>query len=313
MSIRLTHVPADQTGFESEGDAPFFFEAERALRTLRHLEDAGFDGVLIDSAGGVLANLDLAAQAASGTSALQIAIVHSPGILAPDIAARQIAALDAASAGRIALRIAADGIGSRRSGPASHAASFGRLSEYLVLLRRLWANEAPFEHQGPFYTVRDGYVALKGPQGMAIPVRMGGLSGTAVRTAARHADVFELAPGTPEEVRLQVSRVVAAAREFGRGDKIAFALPVHLGSPSRASGVRLSGSPEEVALALLPYAALGVTELMIAGLTTAREIELFGRHTAPLLRNSIRRRLAPEPVLPSVGDASPEMAGRSRH
>lgn len=289
MTLRFTHVPAAPRFRDSqEGGAPFFFDAAAALATLRLIERTGFSGVVIDDDAGPLANLDIAAQAAQGTSGIEIVLTHAAGVLAPVVAAGQIAALDALSGGRLSLRMAGDPVwhdGGRTSG---HAASYARLDEYLVLLKRLWANDAPFEHQGPFYSIRDGHVAAKGPQGAAIPIRMAGLSGTAIRVAARHADVIELEPGTPEEVRTLVGRVTAAAREFGRADRIRFALPVAAGS----------GTPAETALRLLPYVALGVSEFMVTGLETAGEIAQFGDATAPLLVNSIRRRVAPDPVRP---------------
>lgn len=289
MSLRFTHVPAVSRSCQTqEAQAPFFFDAAAALSKLRLIEDAGFCGVVIDDDAGLLANLDLAAQTAQGTSSIEIVLTHAAGVLAPVVAARQIAALDTLSGGRLSLRMAGDPVwhdGGRTSG---HAASYARLDEYLVLLKRLWANDESFEHQGPFYSIRDGHVAAKGPQGAAIPIRMAGLSGTAIRVAARHADVIELEPGTPEEVRTLVGRVTAAAREFGRAGRIRFALPVEAGP----------GTPAETALRLLPFVTLGVSEFMVSGLETSEEIGLFGTGTAPLLINSSRRHAAPEPVRP---------------
>ena len=107
----------------------------------------------------------------------------------------------------------------------SHVAALERTDEYLVLLKRLWSNERPFDHEGPFYRLRDGYVPNKGPQA-SVPIRMSGLSGTALKVAGRHADIFELAPGTPQEVGQVIERVRVAAAEFGRAGLIRFALPV---------------------------------------------------------------------------------------
>lgn len=321
MSIRFTHVPAtNRSCAAGSGEASFFFDPAAALDRLRLVEHAGFHGFVIDDVAGILTNMDIAAQATHPASSLEIVLTHAAGVLAPVVAARQIAALDEASGGRIALRVVADGAlssGEAQEQPPSHAAAFARLDEYLVLLKRLWSNEAPFEHQGPFYSIREGHVPRKGPQGAAIPVRMGGLSGTAIRVAARHADIFELEPGSPEEVRALVARVVSVAREFGRAERIRFALPVDLSQPASAASpcagsVRLSGSPAEIVLRLLPYAAIGVTEFMVSGVATPRDIELFGRETGPLLSNSIRRRVAPEPVAPPAAAAIPAF-GERRH
>ena len=40
-----------------------------------------------------------------------------------------------------------------------------------------------------------------------VTIRMGGQSGTALKVAGRHADVFELTPGTLDEIRQLMERV----------------------------------------------------------------------------------------------------------
>lgn len=68
------------------------------------------------------------------------------------------------------------------------------------------------------------------PRRAAIPIRMGGTSGTALKFAGRHADMFELTPGTPEEVVKLMERTQVAAAPYGREDKMRFALPVSVGA-----------------------------------------------------------------------------------
>ncbi|TJW61209.1 MAG: LLM class flavin-dependent oxidoreductase, partial [Mesorhizobium sp.] len=116
---------------------------------------------------------------------------------------------------------------------------------------------------GAFYSVRGGYVPRKGPQGAGLTIRMGGQSGTALRVAGRHADVFELAPGSLGEIRQLMERVRSAAAEHGRAGKLRFALPIRIRSEDNAScqkAVEIAGPPAQVALSLLPYAALGIQE-----------------------------------------------------
>ncbi|WP_292219204.1 LLM class flavin-dependent oxidoreductase, partial [Mesorhizobium sp.] len=79
--------------------------------------------------------------------------------------------------------------------PVGHTVVWQRIDEYLVLLKRLWSNDRPFDHEGAFYSVKGGYVPRKGPHGADVTIRLGGQSGTALRVAGRHADVFELSAG----------------------------------------------------------------------------------------------------------------------
>ena len=135
----------------------------------------------------------------------------------------------------------------------------------------------------------------KGPHGADLIIRMGGQSGTALRVAGRHADVFELAPGSIDEVRQLMERVRGAAAEHGRAGKLHFALPVRIHQGASATGhkaVDLSGPPAQAALSLLAYAALGIDEFMIVGVDTPREIATAGRETIALLLNSLARREA---------------------
>ncbi|RUX91651.1 LLM class flavin-dependent oxidoreductase, partial [Mesorhizobium sp. M7D.F.Ca.US.004.01.2.1] len=165
--------------------------------------------------------------------------------------------------------------------------------EYLVLLKRLWSNDRPFDHEGAFYSIKGGYVPRKGPHGADLIIRMGGQSGTALKVAGRHADVFELVPGSIDEVRQLMERVRGAAAEHGRAGKLRFALPVRIHQGASATGhkaVDLSGPPAQAALSLLAYTALGIDEFMIVGVDTPREIATVGRETIALLRNSLARR-----------------------
>jgi len=174
-----------------------------------------------------------------------------------------------------------------------------RIDEYLVLLKRLWSNDKPFDHEGAFYSIKGGYVPRKGPHGADITIRMGGQSGTALRVAGRHANVFELAAGSLDEIRQLMERARAAAAEHGRAGKLRFALPVRIRAEGGVSGahkaVELSGPPAHIALSLLPYAALGISEFMIVGIDRPREIASIGRETIALLRNSLARREAEVP------------------
>jgi len=292
MPIQFTHVP----GITQPANASFFHDLVETATKLSLIEDAGFQKIVIDDPAGLLTNMDIAAQALERTSSLEVVLTHWAGMIEPTVAARQLAALDAKRGGRLSLRMLSEPLSDDDAvaRPAGHSAVWQRIDEYLVLLKRLWSNDRPFDHEGAFYSIRGGYVPRKLPHGVDVTIRMGGQSGTALRVAGRHADVFELNAGSPDEVRPLMQRVRGAAAEHGRAGRLRFALPVRIRPQSTAAkadhnAIEVSGSPAGIALSLLPYAALGIHEFMIAGIDRSREIATVGRETVTLLANSLAR------------------------
>lgn len=291
MPIEFTHVPGKTQ------DASFFYDFVETATKLSLIEDAGFRKIVVDDPAGLLTNMDIAAQTLDRTASLEVVLTHWAGVIEPTVAARQLAALGSKSGGRLSLRMLSEPLSDddAEARPVGHTVVWQRIDEYLVLLKRLWSNDRPFDHEGAFYSVKGGYVPRKGPHGVTI--RMGGQSGTALKVAGRHADVFELAAGSLDEVRQLMQRVRSAAAEHGRAGKVRFALPVRIRAEGKAAAadhkaIEVSGPPGQIALSLLPYAALGVNEFMIAGIDRPREIATVGRETATLLSNTLARREA---------------------
>ena len=291
MPIEFTHVPGKTQ------DASFFYDFVETATKLSLIEDAGFRKIVVDISAGLLTNMDIAAQTLDRTSSLEVVLTHWAGVIEPTVAARQLAALGSKSGGRLSLRMLSEPLSDddAEARPVGHTVVWQRIDEYLVLLKRLWSNDRPFDHEGAFYSVKGGYVPRKGPHGVTI--RIGGQSGTALKVAGRHADVFELTAGTLDEIGQLMQRVRSAAAEHGRAGKVRFALPVRIRSEGKAAAtdhkaIEVSGPPGQIALSLLPYAAMGVNEFMIAGIDRPREIATVGRETATLLGNTLARREA---------------------
>lgn len=287
MSVVFTFVsPADQPHVTSKGHVP----GNRVTPALAWR--AGFQSWLSDQRSRTLEGSDLAF--ASEIEPQQIVLTHDAGELDPVTAARRLATLQLRRNGRIALRVPARGLVDTDQQP-SHIAFWRRIDEYLTLLKRLWANEKPIDHEGPFYSVVGGFVPRKGARGIAVPVRMSGLSGTALNVAGKHADVFELAAVSPDEARLLASRVRSAAGRHGRQGKVRFALPVVFdvaGRESAASAqVVLSRQPAQAALQLLGFVDAGVSEFMVKGIGTIEDLDAF-EHVASFVQNSSSRREA---------------------
>ncbi|WP_224547274.1 LLM class flavin-dependent oxidoreductase [Mesorhizobium sp. CA16] len=291
MPIEFTHVP------DKPANGSFFYDFAETATKLSLIEDSGFRKLVVDDPAGLLANMDIAAQTLDRTGSLEVVLTHWAGVIEPTVAARQLAALDRRGGGRLSLRMLSEPLedSDAEARPVGHAVVWQRIDEYLVLLKRLWSNDRPFDHEGAFYSVRGGFVPRKGPHGADLVIRLGGQSGTALKVAGKHADVFELAAGSPDGVRQLMERARSAAAEHGRGGRLRFALPVRIRpdgwtGASDHKAVEIAGPPARLALALLPYAALGVDEFMIGGIDRLGEIARIGRETIALVANSLARR-----------------------
>lgn len=286
MQIDFTHFPGG-TADKDELHPSFFSDTALAVQRLRLLEQAGFDRVMIDDMGGLLANMDLASLALRSTQTIGVLVSHWPGIVAPVVAARQFASLDQLGNGRLALRVPPSRDLRETNDDGGLPATLGRADEYLTLLKRLWANAQPFDYEGAFYRIHGGFVPMKAVDGAAIPLQLGGLSGTALKIAGRHADRFELLAGGLDETQRLIERVRVAAEPFGRAQRIRFSLPVHIGEGPEAW--QLGGSPEQVVSALSGLVELGVTDFIVYGLNEADAVEAFGRRVIPPLRKAFKR------------------------
>lgn len=274
----------------------------RARLQAQAAESAGFNCLLIADPKGQADNIQLASFVLHNTLRLGVVMSHAAGILVPQVAAQQLATLDQLSGGRLAVRLVTG------DADLDHEASLARADEYLVLLRRLWANDKPFDHEGPHYSLNAAFAEAK-PFGRAqVPLVLGGLSGTAIKVAAKHADVFELPVATAAETRQTIARVRAAAASHGRADRIRFSVPIRpVMADTRAeawamadqlahdnAATRFVGTPEQVALALLDCCEMGIGEFVVHGLDQPQQIAAFGRDVMAVVRRSLARHEAHE-------------------
>jgi alkanesulfonate monooxygenase len=208
----------------------------------KHIEAAakaqelgGFDRVLIPFGSSSPESQIVAAHAAAVTTKVGFLIAHRPGFTQPTVAARQLATLDQLSEGRVAVHVITGGSDDEMARDGDHSNKtdrYARTDEYLTVLRREWTAEKPFDHQGRFYNVRQGFSVVKPSH---LPVFFGGSSEEAIDVAGRHADVYALWGETQAQVREIVSRVRASAARYGR--KVGFSLslrPIVAGSEEAA-------------------------------------------------------------------------------
>ncbi|NMN07165.1 MULTISPECIES: LLM class flavin-dependent oxidoreductase [unclassified Novosphingobium] len=190
-------------------------------------ELAGFDRVLIGYFSSAPDGFQIAAYAAQQTERLQFLLAHRPGFVAPTLAARQLATLDQFIDGRLAVHIITGGSDAeqQRDGDfLGKAERYARTDDYLDVVKRTWTATEAFDHDGPFYQVRQSFAAVKPVQQPHLPVYFGGSSDEAIAVAGKHADVFALWGETLEQTAQTIARVRAAAARHGRSDQIGFSL-----------------------------------------------------------------------------------------
>ncbi len=182
-------------------------------------EQAGFDRILVPHhSTGPSATLTIS-YAAAVTERVNFMLAHRPGFTEPTLAARQIATLDQFSGGRLGVHFISGGSDSeqQRDGDfLDHDQRYARTDEYLGILRRIWTEDRPFDHEGTYYRFRQGFSEVKPAQRPHVPIYFGGASAAALEVAGKHADVYALWGESLDQVRELTGRVRAAAAAQGR-------------------------------------------------------------------------------------------------
>ena len=182
-------------------------------------ERAGFDRILVPhSSVSPDATLTIA-YAASVTSRVHFMLAHRPGFVSPTLAARQLATLDHFSGGRLAVHFISGGSDAdqRRDGDyLSHDERYARTDEYLEVLKRVWTESQPFDHEGRFYRFEQAWSEVKPRQQPHVPIYFGGASEAALAVAGKHADVYALWGESKQGVADLIGRVRAEAAKHGR-------------------------------------------------------------------------------------------------
>ena len=188
-------------------------------------EYVGFDRALVAFNSNSADSILVGQHVASVTERLKLMIAHRPGFTAPTLAARQLATLDQFSRGRVAVHIITGGNDAELAQDGDHLTKderYARTAEYIDILRREWSSETPFDYDGAYYRVRQGFGDVKPNQPGGIPVFFGGASDAAIAVAGQHADIYALWGETYAQVGELAGRVRTAAAKFNR--KPAFSL-----------------------------------------------------------------------------------------
>ena len=161
-------------------------------RIARVHEQSGFDRVLIAHSSSMPDGFTVASQILNATERLGVLLAHRPGFVAPTIAARMYATIDAFHPGRIALHVISGGddADQARDGDFSDKPTrYRRTDEFLDIVEREWSSSERFDYEGEFYQVKGALSAVR-PAAGHLPIYFGGASEDAIRVGGRHADVY---------------------------------------------------------------------------------------------------------------------------
>jgi alkanesulfonate monooxygenase len=209
-----------QTQQSSESIAPVGPVVDRAYvqQLSRAHEDAGFDRVLVAHISHTPDAFILAEEVLNATSRLGVLLAHRPGFVAPTIAARMFATIDAFHPGRVALHVISGGDDADQARDGDYTdkpTRYRRTDEFLTVVQKEWSSAERFSYEGEFYRVTDGWSAVRPPSGH-LPIYFGGASEDAVRVGGRHADVYAFWGEPLDGIRERIAQVKASAAAAGR-------------------------------------------------------------------------------------------------
>lgn len=158
--------------------------------------------------------------AASTRRSAVLATVHAP-LVHPVAAAKQAATIDHISGGRFVLNLV---VGWHRQEFAmfgaewrEHDRRYDYAAEWLGLVRRLWTEDAPFDHDGDFFR-GEALESRPKPLQRSVPIMNAGSSPTGQRFSASHCDMnfVMLRQASIESDAAQIGHLKSIAAGLGR-------------------------------------------------------------------------------------------------
>jgi FMNH2-dependent dimethyl sulfone monooxygenase len=141
----------------------------------------------------------------------------------PIMAAKQATTIDHISGGRFALNVVCGWFQPELemfgATPLAHDTAYEYAAEWLAVLRKLWATEGEFDHEGRFFKITKGFHEPKPLQQPFPPVMIAGASAVGRRFAAQLPEMafMNARQGARENYQADVTNLRRLAREeFGR-------------------------------------------------------------------------------------------------
>jgi alkanesulfonate monooxygenase len=210
----------------SQGHRPADYDYLRQIAVAA--DRLGYGGILLPTGPHCEDGWTYAAALAPFTERLRFLVALRPGILTPALAARQAAALDRISNGRLLLNVVTGG------NPAElamdgvtlpHDERYAQTNEFLTIWRHLFDGRVT-DFAGRYLTTVGGRLSFDSVQRPYPPLWFGGSSDAGLDVAAEHADVYLTWAEPPAAIAEKLA--AARARAATQGRKLRFGLRVHL-------------------------------------------------------------------------------------
>jgi alkanesulfonate monooxygenase len=189
------------------------------VRYARSLDDYEFNYTLVPYDSSYFDPWTVGATIAAVTKKLKVIIALRPNTLYPTVAAKALSTLDQLSKGRVVVHFIAGGsdVEKAREGDfLTKEERYGRLEEYIRILRRAWASPEPFDWDGKYYQFKQFRNLVRLTNETSIPVSVGGSSSDAYRVGGSLADIFGLWGEPLKETKEQIDKIYAEAERAGR-------------------------------------------------------------------------------------------------
>lgn len=219
-----THGDGAYLGSNRGERQPDFQYFKQIAQAADHL---GYEGVLLPTGQNCEESWITATGLATVTDRLKYLVALRPGVTLPTFAARQAAALDRLSNGRLLLNVVVGGNPVELAGDGvflPHGERYEQAGEFLTIFRWLLAGET-VDFQGKHYRVEGGRLDQRTVQQPHPPIFLGGSSEAGQDLAAEQIDTY-LTWGEP--VAQVAEKVVSAQRKAeARGRKLRFGIRLH--------------------------------------------------------------------------------------
>ncbi len=241
MSLPSSHPPhpgpPDIFWFiPTHGDGAYFGVDERRrlpdFRYFREIASAvdrlGFGGVLLPTGQRCEDSWIVATGLATATERLKFLVALRPGVTSPTFAARQTAALDRLSNGRLLLNVVVGGDPAELAGDGifiPHDERYAQAGEFLQIWRQLLSGET-VDFQGRYYDIRGGRLDFAPLQQPRPPLYFGGSSDAGQDLAADQIDHYLTWGEPPADVAAKIESVRRKAA--ARGRTVRFGLRIHI-------------------------------------------------------------------------------------
>lgn len=219
-----THGDGSYLGSESRQrpqDPGYFRQVAQSADRL------GYQGVLLPTGQNCEDSWITAAGLANETERLKFLVALRPGVTLPTFAARQTAALDRLTRGRLLLNVVVGGNPVELAGDGVHLPHderYDQAREFLIIWKDLLDGKT-VDFDGKYYQVRNGRLDLLPVAGKAPPLWFGGSSDAGQDLAGELVETYLTWGEPPAQVAEKLA--AARARAAARGRRLRFGIRLH--------------------------------------------------------------------------------------